>query len=448
MSRRLPATGLAAEEVLRDLASRQAGDWPWREGRSFSLVYHAGDEHESLMRSAYGMYLAANGLSSRAFPSLAALESEVVAIVADLACADASAAGAMTSGGTESIILAMKAYRDRARAERGRRARCEIVLPRSVHPGFLKAAAYLDLEPVVVECGGDSRADAAAMDRACSSDTIALVASAPSFPHGVVDPIAELGEIARARGVGLHVDASLGGFVLPFLERMKGTAPAWDFRVPGVTSLSIDLHKFGYAAKGASVVLYRDAALRRYQFFATDQWSGGVFASPGVLGTRPGGAIAAAWAALHVLGEDGYGRLVERALDTATRLRAGIARLGLRVFGDPPISVFAFGSDGPPMDAIAGGMTARGWEIDRLQNPDSIHLIITAAHDRIVDPFLRDLESSVANAHAAASPGVPAPAILYGVTGDVAAGGDPISLAIAGLEQRSFASRTKARNPQ
>lgn len=436
--RRLPADGLRKEDVLRQLGDRQGEDWPWQQGRSFSLVYHAGDEHDALLRSAYGLYLNGNGLSSRGFPSLASLEAEVVAITADLLSGDPDVvAGAMSSGGTESTILAMKAYRDRARAD-GRTGRLEIVVPRSAHPAFLKAAAYLDLVPIVVDCGQDFRASPAAMAAACSPATIALVASAPSFPQGVIDPIEALAQIAGARGIGLHVDASLGGYVLPFAERLGVAVPPWDFRVPGVTSISTDLHKFGYAAKGASVILYRDAELRRHQFFATDQWSGGVFASPSILGTRPGGAIAAAWAAVQALGESGYRRLVGQTLDTTAQLLLGIRGLGLQVFGDPIMSVFAFGSvEGPPTQTIADRMEERGWRLDRLQRPDSIHLIITAAHRDIVPAFLEDLAASVEAARR--NPGVPAdtgPAVLYGVTGNIAAGGDPVASAIAGLERR------------
>jgi glutamate/tyrosine decarboxylase-like PLP-dependent enzyme len=291
----------------------------------------------------------------------------------------------------------------------------------------------------VVDCGADFRADPEALAAACSGRTMALVGSAPSFPQGVIDPIEALAEIAGARGLGLHVDASLGGFFLPFAERLGRAVLPWDFRVPGVTSMSADLHKFGYAAKGASVVLYRDATLRRHQFFATDQWSGGIFASPGVLGTRPGGAIAAAWAAIHALGENGYRRLASDALETSERLQDGIRRLGLRVLGDPAISVFAFGSvDDTPIQVIADGMEARGWHLDRLQRPDSIHCIITAAHREIVKPFLDDLAASVAEARRddGARPVATEPAVLYGVTGDIAAGGDPIASAIAGLGRR------------
>lgn len=254
-------------------------------------------------------------------------------------------------------------------------------------------------------------------------------------------PTPPVAELARERGAGCHVDASLGSFFLPFAERLGRAVPPWDFRVPGVTSMSGDVHKFGYSAKGASVVLYRGSELRRFQFFASDQWSGGVFASPGVLGTRPGGTIAAAWAALHALGDAGYRQLVAGCLETAEALQRGIRDLGLEVLGNPATSVFAFGDgEAAPgtVRALADRMETRGWHLDRLQSPDAIHLIITANHRSIVPEFLADLAASLGEVRAACPQARAAEgaAVLYGVTGDVAADGDRVEAALTGLEGR------------
>jgi len=393
----LPARGLDHERVLGDLTARKKDDWKWRRGRSFSLVYHASDEHTALLERAYATYFHENALSPRAFPSLARLEAEVVAMVAHLLNGDDATAGAMTSGGTESILLAVKAYRDRARAAGAppSGALPEMVLPRTAHPAFLKAAHYLDVRPVVVDVGADFRADARAVLAACNERTILVVCSAPSFPQGVIDPVAEIAPAAAARGIGCHVDACIGGFVLPFLEREGVAVPRFDLRVEGVTSISADLHKYAFGAKGASVVLYRNARLRRFKLFATDAWSGGAYGSPGVTGTRPGGAVAAAWAALHALGEDGYRAIAREVVAATERLKSGIAAIdGLHVVGEPAMSVLSFASRRGDIFRIADRLEARGWTLDRLQRPDSIHLVVTPAHAPIVDEFLADLRAA------------------------------------------------------
>ncbi|HEY1556714.1 MAG TPA: aminotransferase class V-fold PLP-dependent enzyme [Kofleriaceae bacterium] len=387
----IPKRGRPADEILGDLEARAARDVNWRGGRVFSLVYHAGEAHEQLVQRAHASYASANLLNPIAFAGLRELERDVVAMAAAL-CHGAGATGTVTSGGTESILCAVAAYRDRAR-----KWWPELVVPRTVHPAFDKAAHYFGVRLVKVDVGPDLRADVRAVARAIGRRTIGIVASAPQYPHGVVDPIAALGELAQRRGLPLHVDACLGGFVLPWLERLGRAVPRWDFRVPGVTSISADLHKFGYGAKGASVLLWRDPRDMKHQIFVATDWPGGIYASPTLLGTRPGGPIAAAWAALHALGEDGYLDLARRAADAADRLRAGIAAIPqLQPVGQGDATIVAYAARGGDTFALADRLEARGWTVDRQHRPACIHLTVTANHAAIVDDYLADLRAAAA----------------------------------------------------
>jgi glutamate/tyrosine decarboxylase-like PLP-dependent enzyme len=312
---------------------------------------------------------------------------------------DASVVGNMTAGGTDSILAAVKTARDWARVHRPQAAFPEIILPATAHPAFDKAAHYFGLRVVRTALDAGFRADPAAVAAAVSDNTVLIVGSAPSYPHGVVDPIPALAEIARSRGLLCHVDACVGGFVLPFAEKLGYPVPPFDFRVPGVTSMSADLHKYGYAAKGASVVLYRGAELRKFQFFVTTSWPGGIYASPALAGTRPGGAIAAAWAVMNYLGEEGYCRIVDTMMRTAAELRDGINAVpGLRVLGAPDMCVMAIGGEGVDAYEVGDEMQARGWHLDRQQFPPSLHLTVTYGHAGVVEPFLADLRASAAAA--------------------------------------------------
>jgi sphinganine-1-phosphate aldolase len=393
----IPTHGRAAEDVLADLARMAEGDTDWRGGRVFSLVYRATDAHEQLLQRAHALYASANLLNPLAFASLKRMESELVAMAGNLFhCA--GAVGTVTSGGTESILCAVAAYRDRARRRRPWLRRPELVVPSTIHPAFDKAAHYFGVRLRKVPVGADLRADVRAMARAIGRRTIGLVASAPQYPHGVVDPIAELGALALERKLPLHVDACVGGFILPWLERLGRRVPRWDFRVPGVTSISADLHKFGYAAKGASLLLWRSIDSLRDQIFVATDFPGGIYASPTLLGTRPGGPIAAAWAALHALGEDGYLALARTAADAADRLRDGIARTsGLALVGAGDATIVAYAGVGLDTFAIADRLEARGWTVDRQHRPASIHLTVTANHAPIVDDYLADLAAAVAD---------------------------------------------------
>lgn len=387
-----PQTGTPKAEILAAMQAARAQDARWHDGKTFSMVYHAGDEILDLLKEAYFLFFSENGLNPTAFPSLRRFEAEVVGMVASLLGGDAETCGNMTAGGTDSILAAVKTARDWARARNPANGAPEMVLPVTAHPAFDKAAHYFGVKAVHVPVRADFRADVAAMAAAINERTILLVGSAPSYPHGVVDPIPELARAAAARDLLCHVDACVGGFVLPFARRLGYPTPAFDFAVPGVTSISADLHKYGYAAKGASVILYRNPELRRRQFFVATGWPGGIYASPALAGTRPGGAIAAAWAILRFLGEDGYLRITETMMQTAARLRAGVNAIpGLKILSDPDMCVMAIGSAGADVYEIADEMSARGWYLDRQQFPPSLHLTVTYAHAATADAFLADL---------------------------------------------------------
>ncbi len=391
----LPTRGHPADEVLAALRGLREDDANWADGRVWSLVFHAGDELTDLLKEAYGTFFAENALNPSAFPSLRRLETEVVAMTAALLGGDEAVVGNMTTGGTESILMAVKTARDWARARKPRIDSPEMVLPSTAHPAFEKAAHYFGVVPVHVPVGKDFRANVAATRRAVTRSTALVVGSAPSYPQGVVDPIEELAELAASRGLLCHVDACVGGFMLPFVRDLGRPVPPFDFAVPGVTSISVDLHKYGYAAKGASVVLYRDAALRRHQYFAFTDWPGGIYVSPSMTGTRSGGAIAAAWAALQHLGREGYLEIAREVIDTVDRLRAGIDAIpGLEVLGEPDMSVMAIGSSTLDVYEVGDNMTARGWHLDRQQFPPSLHLTVNRAHTGSAEAFLADLRDA------------------------------------------------------
>ncbi|CAL2056585.1 Aspartate aminotransferase family protein [Streptomyces murinus] len=399
--------GRPAEQLLAELRDLRAADAPTRGGRTFAYVYDAGlPDVDELTEAAYGVFATVNGLDPTVFPSVAQLENDVVGAVSAILGVP-GAQGSFTSGGTESILLAVKTARDHARAVRGV-TRPQLVLPSTAHAAFHKAAHYLGLEPVVIPVDPLTfRADAPAVANAITERTALVVASAPSYAHGVLDPVA-----AEARGVLCHVDACIGGWFLPFLARAGLPIEPFGLSVPGVTSISVDLHKYGYAHKGASVVLYRDAELRRHQYFAYAGWPGYPVVNPTVQGTKSGGLLAQAWAVLHHLGHDGYTALARRVALAADQLLPGLRSLdGIRVLGDPAGSLIAFtvhGSAGTPdlglVLHLADEMRERGWYLQPQLScdglPPNLHLTLTPATSDRVEPLLADLAESLTAARA------------------------------------------------
>jgi sphinganine-1-phosphate aldolase len=399
----IPEHGRNSDDILRELAERGEGDADWRGGRVFSLVYHAGEAHEELLHRAHALYASANLLNPMAFKSLKQMERDIVQSAGALFNCS-GAVGTVTSGGTESILCAVAAYRDRARKKKPWVRSPEVVVPTTIHPAFDKAAHLFGLKLVKVDVDAEQRVDVRQVAKAIGWRTILIVGSAPQYPHGVIDPIAELGALAQDKKLPLHVDACVGGFMLPWLERLGRQIPKWDFRVAGVTSISADLHKYAYAGKGASCLVWRSIEDMRHQIFVATEFPGGIYASPTLIGTRPGGPIAAAWAALQGMGADGYLALAKRAVDAADALRAGIgATPGLKLLGRPDATIVSFTSE-VDIYALADRLEARGWSVDRQHRPSSIHLTVTANHAPIVERYLADLRAC--NAEVLANPGL------------------------------------------
>ena len=388
----LPKQGRSWNELAVEMDEARKGDVDWRRGRVGVYIHYAGDEVLDVAKKAYLKFFSENGLGPRAFPSLARFESDVVAMSLGLLNGDADARGAMTTGGTESIFLAVKSARDWARLERPGIVRPQIVVPKTAHPAFNKAADWLGIEVRRVAIGPDFRADPDAIAAAIGPDTIMLMGSAPAYPHGVMDPIPEIAALALKHGLWMHVDACVGGFIAPFARRLGVPIGPFDFAVPGVVSMSADLHKYGYAAKGASTVLYRDARSFGFQNYSFSDWPRGLYSTQTLVGTRAGGAIAAAWAVMNHLGEEGYLGITRRILDTRKALADGVTRLGFEVWGRPQLSIMAYGSRELDIAQVADRLSTRGWFVGRLVEPPGIHLMLNLTHEPIVGDYLGDLE--------------------------------------------------------
>ncbi len=392
--------GRHVDDVIAELAAMRVDDVRWADGRAFGMVYDGGPRvHEAAERAAV-MFLHENALNTNAFPSLRRIQSEVVAWTSALLHGPETAAGFLTSGGTESILCAVLAARERARAERGV-TRPEIVVAESAHAAFHKAAHLFGLTLHKTPVRDDWTADVDAMAAAVNDHTALVVASAPQYPQGVLDPVADIAALAADAGASCHVDACMGGFVLPFVERLGRELPPWDFRVEGVTSISADIHKLGYAPKGVSVIVHRTKELRRYQTFVFDDWLGGFYASPNLQGSRPGLPMAAAWAVMQTLGIDGYVELTRQVIESADQMREGIAGIdGLRVLGDGGFHVIAISHDPDaedPVDvfALADAMERRGWFHDRQGPPDSLHATVSNSNTGVIDQYVHDLRQAV-----------------------------------------------------
>jgi sphinganine-1-phosphate aldolase len=407
-----PDHGTPRAEILAALAAMAGGDSDWRGGRVPLYVFGATEEVAAIGRDAFMAFFSENALGARrAFPSLQRMEQEVVEMALDLFGTTPGANGRMTSGGTESIVLAVKAARDTARIRRGDPShRGNLVLPETAHPAFEKATVMMDLPVRRIPVGRDLRADRAAMEAAIDADTILLAGSVPCFPYGVVDPIPELSELALRHGVRLHVDACVGGYFAPFARMLGRPIPEFGFTLPGVSSLSADLHKFGFCPKPASTVFFRDAAGAAAAGFDLDVWPNGRFATGTLVGTRPGGAVASAWAVLRFLGRDGYVELARRLLATADAYAAGINAIpGMQVYGAPDLSILSFGAAGRDMNAVAAGMQARGWVPGMVRRPPGLHLMLSLLHEAACPAYLADL--AAATAEAPATPNAPVAAV-------------------------------------
>ncbi|KAE9403922.1 PLP-dependent transferase [Gymnopus androsaceus JB14] len=407
----LPAEGQSPEWIIAEMdkMDQQQQSLEWKRGKVSGAVYHGGDDLEKVIVTAYQHYCVSNPLHPSVFPAVRKMEAEIVSMCLRL-YNNPNGAGTMTSGGTESIIMAVKTYRDWARATKGI-TEPEIVIPSSAHAAFDKGAAYLKIKVHTIPVHPTTRkADIKRMKRAINPNTIMLVGSTVNFPDGNQDDIVALGALASAYNIGLHVDCCLGSFIVPYLEKAglaegsKGKYKLYpfDFRVKGVTSISCDTHKYGFAPKGTSVIMYKDATLRRFQYYVYPDWSGGVYASPSLSGSRPGALIAGAWAAMQYMGDKGYldscREIVTCARNIADTITSSIPEL--YVLGSPPASVVAFGSKHPKVNILEVGdmMSKKGWHLNGLSGPPALHIACTRLTVTMVDTFIADLKDAIKEA--------------------------------------------------
>ena len=423
---RLEPDGRDQRSILAELAAMAAEEDRIADaGRVSGSIYHGGHDHYAFLTEVFRLFAHANVLQRDMYPSATKLEAEIVAMTAAMLHADAvpqhhpgeQACGVVTFGGTESLINPMLVYRDRGRAEKGI-TEPEVIIPVTAHVALEKAGHLLGIKVLKAPLRSDSLADVDWIRDHVTKNTVALVGSAANYAHGLIDPIEELSDIALEHDIGMHVDGCLGGFILPWGERLGYDIPRFDFRVPGVTSISADTHKYGYGLKGTSVLLYRNSDLRKHQYFNFTEWPGGIYFSPGLSGSRSGGIVAATWAAMVSLGERGYLEIARGIFETAATIRRGIEAIPeLEVIGKPTFLV-AFRSPKLDIYHVNDHLIAKGWRLNALQLPAALHFCVTRPNTApgVADAFLADLHDAVDYAkHPARAE--PKSGALYGLGG-------------------------------
>jgi glutamate/tyrosine decarboxylase-like PLP-dependent enzyme len=398
---KLPDTGTDWETIRRDLVELKRHDLDWRRGRLPAFIYYHDEATLRVQTEAYSLYAVENALGEgRAFKSLTLMLDDIKAMAFDLFHAPAGAGMSFTSGGTESLFEALKTARKLHRQRHPHMSgRLNVVAPLSAHATLDKAGDILDVDIVRVPLAAEWRADVSAMARAIDERTCLLFGSAPCFPYGVFDPIAALGRLALERGLWLHVDGCWGGFISPFAKRLGYPIPEWDLALPGVTSLSADLHKFAYSAKGASLLIFRDEAMKALERFEFSGWPRGTYATPTFLGSRPAGSIASAWAVMRHLGLEGYLKATKATMDATMGFIRGIDAIPglrcLRPIGES--NLYAFVSDDPEVDimAVADELQGKGWMPGRLREPLGIQQGVNPVHLPVVDEYVRDVAAAV-----------------------------------------------------
>jgi len=447
---KIPSQATPSKELFETLESYREGDLSCYDGKTWGYVYQAGAEIDAIAKRAYTLFLSENALDPTVYPSLLRFENDIIGMCCDHLNAPEEAVGAFTSGGTESILLAVKAARDFARASRPELGQGEIIVPTTAHAAFHKAAHYFDLKVVTVPVDENSfAADPAAVRSALSKDTVLIIGSATSYAHGVMDPIEELGAIAADAGIPFHVDACIGGFLLPYFARLGDDVPLFDFRIPGVTSISMDLHKYAYCPKGASVLLHRSQELRRFQYFACATWTGYSVINPTVQSSKSGGPLAAAWAVLHAIGDEGYLKIAAELRNATRAIVAGIEAIdGLRVLGNPALSLIAFSSDEIDLFHVADQLKTRGWYVQPQlayeNSPVSLHLTIAPQNLPQVEALIADLGTAVVEARGMGKTELP-PMLAAGLESMDLSSLDPAMLpqilAMAGIEGTELPER-------
>jgi sphinganine-1-phosphate aldolase len=415
---RLEAEGRDRQGILDELATMAAEeDRIADRGRVSGSIYHGDHDHYRFLTEAFRLFAHANVLQRDMYPSATKLEAEIVAMTAAMLHGKEPVCGVVTFGGTESLINPMLVYRDRGRAEKGI-TEPEVIVPVTAHVALDKAAHLLGIKLLKAPLGKDWLVDVGWVREHVTRNTVALVGSAASYPYGLIDPIAALSDIALEHGIGLHVDGCLGGFILPWGERLGYPIPPFDFRIPGVTSMSADTHKYGYSLKGTSVLLYRNPALRKYQYFTNPDWPGGIYFSPGLSGSRSGGVVAAAWAAMVSLGEAGYLEIADHIFKTAAKIRKGVEGIPeLEVIGDPTFLV-AFRARELDIFHVNDHLIEKGWRLNALQLPPALHFCVTRPNtaDGVAEAFVADLREAVEYAKRPARES-PKSGALYGLGG-------------------------------
>ena len=443
---KLPEKGMDEAEILKEVTyMSDEENKKWQSGQCSGTMYHGGMEHYAFLNDVFSKFSSINIMQRDLCPSGTKFEAEVLAMVGKMLHGEEVAkvnrfdeqAGAITSGGTESIYNAMYVYREWGREEKGITAP-EVVAPMTIPPAHLKAAHYLGMKVIRVPVNGDYEADVEAMRAQINPNTVALAGSAGSYPNGVVDPFSKLSDLALEYKVGLHVDGCLGGFILPWIEKLGYDVPMFDFRLPGVTSISCDTHKYGYALKGTSTINFRNKNLRRYMFFAQEDWPGGIYASPTVQGSRSAGLSAAMWAAMVSIGEEGYLKAAKAIMDTADRMRAGIARIPeLRIMGKSTFLI-SMTSDVLNPYFVNDYLEKKGWRMNGCQNPPGFHFCITLPQTQpgIAERFVQDLADGV---NFAKDPPyeVPRTGFMYGM-GSTADGREMLRQGLKGYVEASY----------
>lgn len=395
MPTEMSETGRVWSDLKQEMIDRGGKDAKWREGKTAVYVFNAGEDVAQVQKEAYTLYMSENGLGPLAFPSLKQMEDEVVGMGLFLLHGPEDSAGAITSGGTDSINMAVKAARDYRLSNSSLSGQANIVMPYSAHPAFDKACIMMGLEKRRIPVGENHLADIAAMAKACDENTIMLVGSAPSFPYGLIDPIEELGILASKKNIWLHIDACVGGYIAPFARMNGAEIPPFDFEVEGVCSMSADLHKYGYCAKGASTVLFRSEALKKHMIFDCADWPGGRMVTPTLAGTRPGGAISAAWAVMNYLGIEGYRAKHKLVTETREAVEEGVIALGFEILGKPQLGIMAFSHPETDVYAIYKQMYDRGWFTSLTTEPKAMHLMLSPFHAQVTETYLNDLRESL-----------------------------------------------------
>ena len=393
----IPKLGLPQEELFNEMDNSMHSDIDWKSGKTFGAVYYPGEEYSKVISKAYIKFIHENAFDPQLFSSILTMENEVVEQTASLFSFEKdNLYGNLTSGGTESIFLSILSARNWVKKNKGIQ-NPEVILSSSAHPAFLKAMHFLNVKAVVVSTKKDFSMDLDSFEKAINSNTILLIGSAPNYPTGMMDPIESLSKLALENKILLHVDACIGGFLLAYLKKIGDDIPLFDFKLSGVTSLSVDLHKYAYAPKGSSVLLYRNQELRKEQFSVYPNWEGGIYGSTTFLGTKPGGIVASTWMALNHIGDDGYVKLTNKTMEATKVIRDYIQNSkDISLIGNPIMSLLAFNSEKHDIYQIADLLSEKGWYIGRLQNPAGIHLVVSQIHaDGAAKQFVQELNAII-----------------------------------------------------